>query len=198
VTWASSDEAAEYSRGVLHGDLVYLRAVQDADLDALVEWWSDPTTLIFMSAAFRPRPGPPLREQLREWSDNAGPSGIGLSVVRRSDDALVGRVALWGAEPPVPSATLGVFLAPDAQGQGLGADAVRVIVRFGFEEMGLHRIQLGVYSFNTRAIAAYEKLGFVEEGRRREVALHGGRYYDEVIMAILASEHSARRRSSQP
>ncbi|MGH3507180.1 MAG: GNAT family N-acetyltransferase, partial [Nocardioidaceae bacterium] len=177
----------------LHGDLVYLRSMLESDLDQLVEWWSDPTTMIFMSAAFRPRPDEPIREQLRQWSANSSPSGVGFSVVRRADNALVGRVALWGAEPPVPSATLGIYVAPEAQGQRLGADAMRVIVRFGFEEMGLHRVQLGVYSFNTRAIAAYEKLGFVEEGRRREVALHGGEYHDEVIMAILASEYAAGR-----
>jgi RimJ/RimL family protein N-acetyltransferase len=74
---------------------------------------------------------------------------------------------------------------------------MRVIVDYGFREMGLHRIQLGVAPFNPAGIRAYEKAGFIEEGRYRESVLHDGRWYDEVLMSILDHEWAARRSSGQ-
>jgi RimJ/RimL family protein N-acetyltransferase len=71
--------------------------------------------------------------------------------------------------------------------------AMRVIVEYGFREMGLHRIQLSVAPFNPAGIRAYQKAGFVQEGRYRESVLHDGRWYDEVLMSILDHEWAARR-----
>ncbi len=193
MPWAGTDDAAEYAESALRGELTYLRPVTDADIEILAEWWAEPATAVFQSGVIRPRPEQPIREMFRAWSGNESGSAVAFSVVRRSDNALLGHVALWGAELPACSATLGVIMGPQARGQGLGSDAVTVLLRYGFDEMGLRRIQLGVYSFNTRALAAYTKLGFVEEGRRREVALHAGAWYDEVLMALLASGYAAGR-----
>jgi RimJ/RimL family protein N-acetyltransferase len=74
---------------------------------------------------------------------------------------------------------------------------MRVIVGYGFRELGLHRIQLGVVSFNLAGIRAYQKAGFVEEGRHRESVLHDGRWYDDVLMSILDHEWAARRSSAK-
>ena len=65
---------------------------------------------------------------------------------------------------------------------------MRVIVDYAFREMGLHRIQLLVAPFNPAGIRAYEKAGFVEEGRHREAVWHDGRWYDEVCMSVLDHE----------
>lgn len=68
----------------------------------------------------------------------------------------------------------------------------RVIVDYAFREMGLHRIQLTVAPFNRAGIRAYEKAGFVEEGRHRDAVWHDGRWYDEVLMSLLDHEWAAR------
>ena len=86
---------------------------------------------------------------------------------------------------------VGIMLLRAHLGRGYGTDAMRLIVGFGFREVGLHRIQLGVYSFNPRAIAAYRKAGFIEEGRRREAIYHDGHWYDNVQMSILEHEWRA-------
>ena len=106
---------------------------------------------------------------------------------------LIGNIHLWGARPKDRCATLGIALGREYIGRGYGTDAMRVIVSYGFREMGLHRIQLGVAPFNPAGIRAYEKAGFVEEGRHRESVLHDGRWYDEVLMSILDHEWAARR-----
>jgi len=67
------------------------------------------------------------------------------------------------------------------------------MVRYGFLELGLNRVGLNVWAYNDRAIAAYRKAGFVEEGRTREAVWHDGRFHDELSMGLLASEWDANR-----
>jgi RimJ/RimL family protein N-acetyltransferase len=75
-------------------------------------------------------------------------------------------------------------------GIGLGTEVTRAVVAYGFGEVGLHRIDLRVLAYNTRAIRCYRRCGFVEEGREREAAFVGGTWHDDVIMGML--EHEAR------
>ena len=72
-------------------------------------------------------------------------------------------------------------------------DAVRVLLRFGFDGLGLHRISLGVFAFNTRALHVYRELGFTEEGRIRDHWFRDGAWHDDVRMAILAEEWRTAR-----
>lgn len=83
------------------------------------------------------------------------------------------RIAIWGAA---------------ARGRGLGEEAMRLLTDFAIDQIGLHRVELGVYAFNPRAIRCYEKVGFVQEGTRRAALLWDGAWIDQHVMAVLASE----------
>jgi RimJ/RimL family protein N-acetyltransferase len=83
---------------------------------------------------------------------------------------------------------LGVWLAREHWNHGLGTDAVRTLCRFGFHEMNLRRVTLHVYANNPRGVRAYEKVGFVEEGRLRRDHFADGTYVDVVVMGLLAEE----------
>ena len=76
--------------------------------------------------------------------------------------------------------------------KGYGSDAVATLVRFGFEEMNLNRIELRVFDFNERAQASYRKCGFVEEGRMRQSHYADGAYCDVVVMSVLRDEWVSR------
>lgn len=186
--WEHSDEAQAYGRGILTGDHTYLRPLRETDLADLERWWADPAVSVLQNSTVRPQPDGPAADKFRAWSLNADSSGVGFSIATRSDDRLIGHVVLYGATVAARGATLAIILGPDSVGQGFGTDALRLIVRYGFHELGLHRIGLQVWSYNSRALSAYRKVGFVEEGRRREVVFHQGRFYDEVLMGLLASE----------
>ena len=75
--------------------------------------------------------------------------------------------------------------------QGYGSEAIRLLLRYGFEDLDLHRIDLRVLEYNLRAIRAYEKCGFVREGVERETALVDGEWHGDVIMSILKHEFRA-------
>ena len=76
-------------------------------------------------------------------------------------------------------------------GQGLGTEAIRCVLAHAFDTLHLHRVDLRVLTFNHRAIACYEKCGFVQEGIEREGALIAGEWQSDVMMSILEQEYHA-------
>jgi RimJ/RimL family protein N-acetyltransferase len=73
-------------------------------------------------------------------------------------------------------------------GRGYGSEAVSLMLRFGFTELNLRRISLSVFEYNTRAVRAYEKAGFQQEGRLRQALQRDGRRWDELFMGILRED----------
>jgi RimJ/RimL family protein N-acetyltransferase len=182
-----------YGDSILVGELVRLRGVRDDDLPVLAAWEMDPGRMATLSSWVAPPSEAAARERITRWSAN-DKDNLGFAIETLDDPpVLAGHIGLWGARPKDRCATLGIALGREYIGRGYGTDAMRVIVSYGFREMGLHRIQLGVAPFNPAGIRAYEKAGFVEEGRLRESVLHDGRWYDEVLMSILDHEWAARR-----
>jgi RimJ/RimL family protein N-acetyltransferase len=87
------------------------------------------------------------------------------------------------------SADLSVIVGDERdRAKGLGSEAIRVILRYAFEDSGLHRVGLSVFEFNEPAISAYEKLGFKKEGRLRQALRRDEKFYDAILMSILAPE----------
>ena len=73
-------------------------------------------------------------------------------------------------------------------GQGLGTETTRLIVSYGFNHLGLHRIELTAYATNPAAIRAYEKAGFSHEGVKRQAGFRNGKFLNKIQMSILAHE----------
>ena len=83
---------------------------------------------------------------------------------------------------------------PHSFGRGIGSWAIGQTVDYAFGELGLHRLSLDVFSFNPRAIRAYEKAGFVREGVLSDAVIDSadGSYGDDILMAILEGDWKAR------
>lgn len=185
------DDAVHYGNAVLMGTKVRLRELHESDLTTLAHWWNRPGPAALQAETVKPRPASAVQEMIRQWSGNGVDGAAAFSVVARASDQLVGHVSMWGANVAVRCAELAVIIGDDHTGQGYGTDAVHVMVRYGFQELGLNRIELRTWSFNTRAVATYRRVGFVEEGRRRQVVFHQGRFHDQILMGILADEWRA-------
>jgi RimJ/RimL family protein N-acetyltransferase len=190
-------EAFSYGDSILTGERVRLRDVRDDDLPVLAKWEMDPGRMATLSNWVIPPSETAAKGRLANWSANEK-DDAGFAIETLDDPSvLVGSIHMWGARPKDRCATLAIALGREYIGQGYGTDAVRVMVGYGFREMGLHRVQLTVAPYNPGAIRVYEKAGFVEEGRQRESVLHDGRWYDEVLMSILDHEWAARRSPAQ-
>lgn len=78
--------------------------------------------------------------------------------------------------------------------KGYGTEAMRLMLRHGFETLNLHRIWLQVYANNQRGLRAYEKAGFQHEGIYREGHYQAGKYHDVFLMSVLRQEWDAQNR----
>jgi len=77
---------------------------------------------------------------------------------------------------------------PALLGHGCGTEGLRLVIRYGFTALGLHRLSIRVLASNTRAIRCYEKCGFQHEGRERESARVGERWEDDLIMGLIRED----------
>jgi RimJ/RimL family protein N-acetyltransferase len=74
------------------------------------------------------------------------------------------------------------------RGKGYCQGMVRALLAIAFNEMNLHRVSLGLYSFNQAALKCYQKAGFTIEGTMRDVKLFEGEYWSLIEMGILEDE----------
>ena len=81
-----------------------------------------------------------------------------------------------------------IFTDKSYRGKGVADYMIKYALNFGFGELGLNRIDLRVYTFNSAAIKCYEGIGFVKEGSMRSVTKYKNEYWDGLIYSMLKSE----------
>lgn len=92
-------------------------------------------------------------------------------------------------EPDYRSAGIDIALAPEQHGRGHGPDALRTLARYLFEQRGHHRLTIDPAAANTRAIAAYSKVGFKPVGvMRRYERGRDGSWHNGLLMDLLREE----------
>ena len=106
----------------------------------------------------------------------------------------VGHLRLHSLSHEDRKARLGIgMFSEDFLGKGIGRRALGLALDDAFGVLGLHRVDLRVLAYNTRAIRCYLACGFTHEGMEREAAFIAGSWEDDWIMGVLAHEHDARR-----
>ena len=177
----------------LKGRLVYLRAPQLADWsswarlraasrDFLTPW--EPTWLEdeLTRNAYRRR----LRRYNRDARDGVG---YAFFVFRREDDRLMGGITLSNVRRGVTqSCSMGYWMGENYARQGLMTDAVKAVVSFSFEELGLHRIEAACVPENIPSRDLLRKIGFKEEGYARKYLRINGKWQDHLLFAWLSSD----------
>lgn len=164
---------------------VLLRPRTDEDLDLLYLIAADLDTWEERSEV---APGPLTRAAYDARLAETGESDVAeadVTFVVDVDGTAVGHASLFDFDTFARHAEAGISLVPDARGRGIGTAAIAQLVEFGFVRRNLHRIHLQAIASNTAAIRAYEKAGFVVEGRQRQHAWVRGAYEDIVLMGIL-------------
>lgn len=107
-----------------------------------------------------------------------------------NDGTVIGDVALQDIDYQNRSCTIGLGLHKiESRNKGYGTEAVRLMLDYGFNHLGIERISANTLEINSSARKSLEKLGFVLEGRERQAVYFGGKTYDRHNYAILASEY---------
>lgn len=171
---------------ILRGPRVTLRPPRDEDAAARRSLGIDPD-IVRMFGGTVAEPGAMTAEEAEVWLDHLRLQEPGW--VMEAGSRVIGAAFLHGVSHEDRRAKLALgILDPALLGQGLGREAIRLILSHAFGAMDLHRVELRVLAFNERAIRCYRACGFRDEGRERESARVGGEWHDDLIMGILACE----------
>ncbi len=185
------------SSDLLRGRRLYLTTLSRDDAAAIAEWEQDTGFLRLLDAS----PAQPRTiDQIITWldSDNKSRNDFLFGIRLLASDELIGWLELDGIQWNHQTAGVGIGIGHRSYwNQGYGAEAMRLILRFGFDELNLHRIQLTVFSYNSRALRLYEKLGFTHEGTYREYVHRDGQRHDMLLYSLLRPEWEGLRESDR-
>lgn len=117
------------------------------------------------------------------------------AIVKLENDELIGNCGFVEINQQNQCAEVGIFIGDEKnRNSGFGAEALSLLLDFGFDYLNLNNIMLKLFAFNERAAGCYKKLGFKEIGRRRQAYYLKGAYHDQIYMDILRSEWQQARR----
>ncbi len=166
-----------------------LRFFEPSDIPQLIDWINTEELLLNWSGRMFSFP---LTQESMDWyirdtNDIASSDAFIFKAVE--GDEVLGHISLGGISTVNKSARISrVFVSEAGRGKGVCTFMVKEVLKFGFEQMKLHRIALGVYTSNTSALACYTKAGLQVEGINRDVLLVNGKYWSMAEMAILEEE----------
>ena len=170
------------------GERIRLGAFRPEDAATMARWDHDTDYSRFLDSS----PSMPRTEaKLKHWmEEETRGSGVFTFAIRTLDiDLLIGFVQIDGIAWNHRSGWVAIGIGEsEYRGRGYGYEAMQLALQFAFDEINLHRLQLTVFSYNTNAIALYEKLGFQREGVMREALLRDGTRHDMLMYGLLRGE----------
>lgn len=174
---------------MIYGERIRFRSPEREDLPTFVSWLNDPevragiSMYLPMSLASEEN----WFEEMLKRPQNEHPLGIEIQI--KDKWKMIGNCGFFNIEAIHRSAEVGIMIGEKSHwNQGYGTEAMQLLLKHGFETLNLNRIFLRVFDNNPRAIRAYEKSGYVHEGRQRQAIFTGGKYVDVLMMGVLRAD----------
>lgn len=171
---------------------VRLRDLRIDDANSVVQWFDDATLRRQIHGG---APAPIGLETEQEWiRQHMGPMEDQQHyAIETMEGEFIGVCSYSDVCWRNRNCKVGWFLgAADMRGRGYGTDMIRLLLNICFEELGMHKVSLDVFSYNEGAIRLYERLGFVREATKREHVFTQGKYWDEYTYSMLEGEYRRR------
>ncbi|MBN2238897.1 MAG: GNAT family N-acetyltransferase [Dehalococcoidales bacterium] len=178
---------------MLQGERVVLRPVRRSDVETALKWFNDPDILQYLNMYL-----PMTEMQEEKFIEYLGSARdkvmFMVETVDDEDPKAIGSVELENINHKDGNAMFAIAIGEkEYWGQGHGTEAAGLIIRYGFEQLNLHRIYSVVFSFNERSLRLHRKLDFIEEAREREAEFKNGQYHDRVVFGILREDWLMRK-----
>jgi len=172
--------------------MIILKPFTEADFPQLISWIDNERLLKEWSGGLFSFP---LTEDSLRWyiedSNDLDKSEVFVyKAIDTSTGETVGHISLGSISHYHKAGRITRVLVGNtaARGRGYGQAMVKAVLAIGFEDLGLHRISLGVYDFNHGAIRCYQRAGLHREGTMRDVVRYGDEYWSLVEMSMLTHE----------
>lgn len=179
--------------GALEGERVRLTRLQVKNIYQHFEWNNDPELNRLDSEV------PYEKEAFSDFKRRFealvyDPPGHSLDFeVHSEDGSLIGVGYIAGLSEHNRHAVVGVTIGDrDSWGKGYGREALELILRHCFEDLGLHRVSTETFEFNDAWKRLVEAAGFTREGVERDYLYREGQFWDKEVYALLEEEYTAR------
>lgn len=176
------------SKHYWQGEQVRLRAVEPADWEAHFQWDQDTEMERALARVYFPH----SRERTKRWAERMaeqGGDGDGFHFeIENLEGELVGSITTNRCDSRNGTFTYGVAIREGERRKGYAEEAIRMVLRYYFEELRYQKVTIYVYSFNEASIRLHERLGFQREGCLRRMMYTQGKFYDEVYFGMTAEE----------
>lgn len=178
----------------IQGTKILLRKIRESDIDDRLVIGRQHEFIHMCGGESLPEPEFPDRSVWKQWYESFKNDGF-LWIIDLNNHC-IGSAGFHHISVEDHSATyrIGIFNSK-YHSKGIGTEATQLLLKYGFEVMKWHRIDLKVLDYNLRGIHCYEKCGFIKDGVLRESAYIEGKYYSDIVMSILDYEYQGEHRS---
>jgi ribosomal-protein-alanine N-acetyltransferase len=171
---------------VLETERLTLRAMRTDDAAEVFRIMADPAVMRYFGRV----PMTSFEQAMGRVTDEtdafAKCSGIRWALSLRERPSYIGSCGFWRIVTEHHRAEIGYELAPECWGRGLMPEALRAVLQFGFNVMGLHSVEANIHPDNLASRRVLEKLGFAQEGYFRENFLEAdGRFSDTAVFGLV-------------
>jgi len=187
----------EITASIWQTERVRLRAIEPGDWEVFFRWNQDDEMARALDRVWFPQ----SQEAVRRWAEEAAlrrPDGDAFHwAIEDREGTVVGAISTHDCDRRNGTFAYGLNVLPEHRRRRFASDAIEVILRFFFRELGYQKVTVQVHAFNQASIRLHECLGFQQEGRLRRVVFTRGRHFDSLVFGLTAEEYNGRDRSDE-
>lgn len=169
----------------LAGEKIYLREVREDDVNSeYYSWINDPEINQYLETRFLPRSKKDILNHVNKL--DANPNEIFFAICDIKNDKHIGNIKLGPINWYHRKGDISLLIGNrEYWGKGVATEAIKLVIKFGFDTLNLHKLNAGYYEQNIGSARAFEKCGFVVEGRFKDDVFLDGKYWDSIRVGLV-------------
>tara|TARA_R110001583_G_scaffold39735_2_gene127232 strand:- start:34542 stop:35054 length:513 start_codon:yes stop_codon:yes gene_type:complete len=169
--------------------MIELKALSKIHVSPFYDWLNDKDSIRYSLSAFQKIN---TKNEIDLWFETVLEDKIGLNlgIFLKDSNQLIGYAGICNISNSNLSGEYFIFIGDKSKwGKGIGAEVTKQILKIAFLGKGLNRLMLSVSETNIGGIKAYQKAGFISEGKYRQACFRDGKFHDKIIMSVLKEEY---------
>ena len=177
------------------GERIRLRAPEPEDQALFHSFDEDSEASLNLSQIYFPRSQAGDRRWLERIMLEESENDERFFAIELKGYGAIGGISAHACDKRMGTFRYGIGIGRDYWGKGYAKEAIRILLRYYFEELRYQKVTVNIYAFNERSIKLHESLGFQHEGRLRRMIYTGGQFHDEIYMGMTGEEFAEKMRT---